>query len=161
MSRKKPTATAAIRALRAHGVAFTSHVYTYEEHGGSRAAAEQLGVDEHAVVKTLIMEDDGKNPLVVLMHGDEEVSTKRLARHLGVKSVRPCTPEVAGKHSGYVVGGTSPFGTRKRMPVHVQRTILDLERIFVNGGRRGLLVELCPSDLAMVLDAVPVDIRTG
>jgi Cys-tRNA(Pro) deacylase len=115
-------------------------------------------VDEHAVVKTLVMEDDSGNPLIVLMHGDQSVSTKNLARLLGVKQVKPCAPEVAEKHSGYRVGGTSPFGTRKRMPIYVQETVLDLERMYVNGGHRGFLVAISPADLVRVLQPTPVDV---
>jgi Cys-tRNA(Pro) deacylase len=124
-------------------------------------SARELGVDEHAVVKTLIMEDDAKRPLVVLMHGDREVSTKNLARHLGVKTVAPCAPAVADRHSGYQVGGTSPFGTRRRMPVYVQRTIADLPIVYVNGGRRGYLVGMAPADLVRVLSPELVDIEAG
>jgi Cys-tRNA(Pro) deacylase len=149
--------TAAIRELRKNGVRFTEHEYRYEEHGGTRAAAVQLGVDEHAVVKTLVMEDDRRTPVIVLMHGDREVSTKQLARLIGRKSVQPCEPQVAERHTGYRVGGTSPFGTHKPLPVFVERSILDLDAIYVNGGRRGLLVQIAPAELTRVLGAVPVD----
>ena len=150
--------TPAVRALKAAGVAYTEHLYRYEERGGTRVSARELGVDEHAVVKTLVLEDESKAPLIVLMHGDLEVSTKNLARLLGRKSIVPCRPEVAEKHTGYKVGGTSPFGTRKPIPVYVERTILDLPRIFLNGGHRGFLVGLDPEALVRVLEATPVEV---
>ena len=150
------SATPAIHFLRKHGVAFTEHPYRYEEHGGTRVSSRALGVDEHAVVKTLVMQDDAKQPLLVLMHGDREVSTRQLARQLGCKTVEPCDPAVAQRHTGYAVGGTSPFGTRKELPVYVERSILDLDRIYINGGRRGLLVSCAPSELVRVLAAIPV-----
>ncbi len=137
---------------------FTEHVYRYEEHGGTKVSARELGVDEHAVVKTLVMEDDARSPLIVLMHGDLEVSTKQLARAIGCKHVEPCKPDVANRHSGYLVGGTSPFGTRKAMPVYVERTILDLPRIYINGGARGFLVGIAPADLVKVLKPTPVEV---
>ena len=149
--------TTAVRALRAAGIRFVPHLYDYVEHGGTRQVAQVLGVDEHTVVKTLVMEDDQGEPLVVLMHGDREVSTKALARQLGRKSIQICRPEVANRHSGYQVGGTSPFGTRKAMPVFVERTVLDLPKIFVNGGSRGFLVGIAPGELVRVLGATPVD----
>jgi Cys-tRNA(Pro) deacylase len=148
--------TPATAFLKKHGVAYTEHVYEYVERGGTRVSAAALGVDEHHVVKTLVMEDDAKRPLIVLMHGDREVSTKNLARQAGVKRIEPCSPEVAQRHSGYQIGGTSPFGTRKRMPVYVERTILDLPKIYINGGRRGFLVGIDPKALARVLDVTPV-----
>jgi Cys-tRNA(Pro) deacylase len=157
MSEKTPV-TAAIRVLREHRVAFTEHLYPYEERGGTAASARALSVPEHSVIKTLVMEDDQKKPLVVLMHGDREVSTKNLARHLGKRSIEPCKPEVANKHSGYVVGGTSPFGTKRVMPVYMERTIGDLPRIYVNGGKRGFLVAMAPADLVRVLAPVLVDV---
>jgi Cys-tRNA(Pro) deacylase len=144
--------------LRKHGVVFAEHPYRYEERGGTRVSARELGVDEHVVVKTLVMDDEAKQPLIVLMHGDREVSTKQLARQLGRKSVAPCAPAVAERHTGYQVGGTSPFGTRRPLPVFVERTILDLERIYVNGGRRGFLVSVAPGELVRVLGATPVDV---
>ena len=137
---------------------FTEHLYRYEEHGGTRVSARELGVDEHAVVKTLVMEDDTRAPFIVLMHGDLEVSTKQLARAIGRKHVEPCRPDVANRHSGYLVGGTSPFGTRKAMPVYIERTILDLPRIYVNGGARGFLVGIAPADLARVLNPAHVEV---
>ena len=145
--------TAAMRVLREHGVDFTHHPYTYEERGGTVVSARELGVDEHAVIKTLIMEDDAKRPLVALMHGDREVSTKTLARIVGVKSIAPCAPAVADRHSGYQVGGTSPFGTRRVMPIYMERAIADLPRIYVNGGRRGYLVGIEPEVLVTALGA--------
>ena len=150
--------TPAIRVLRRAGVPFTEHLYRYEEHGGTRISARELGVDEHAVVKTLVMEDDARAPILVLMHGDLEVSTKQLARAIGRKLVEPCKPDVANRHSGYLVGGTSPFGTRKAMPVYVERTILDLPRIYVNGGARGFLVGIAPEDLVRVLSPTQVEV---
>ena len=154
------SATPAIHFLRKHGVAFTEHPYRYEEHGGTRVSSRELGVDEHAVVKTLVMEDEAKRPLIVLMHGDREVSTKQLARQIGRKAVEPCDPAVAQRHTGYAVGGTSPFGTRKPLPVFVERSVLDLERIYVNGGRRGLLVCVAPGELTRVLGAVAVEVAS-
>jgi Cys-tRNA(Pro) deacylase len=150
--------TPATRLLREKGVPFTEHPYRYEERGGTAVSARELGVDEHAVVKTLVMERDDGEPIVVLMHGDREVSTKALARQLGCKSVQICRPEVANRHSGYQVGGTSPFGTRKAMPVLVERTILDLPRVYINGGSRGFLVGIDPGDLERVLRPTPVDV---
>ena len=150
--------TPAVRALRTAGVAFKGHQYEYVEHGGTATFAARFGVDEHAVIKTLVMEDDLKKPLVILMHGDREVSTKELARFLSVKSVQPCVPETAERHSGYMVGGTSPFGLRKTMPIYVEATILELPRIYINGGKRGFLVELAPQDLARVICPTPVHV---
>jgi Cys-tRNA(Pro) deacylase len=147
--------------LRKHGVAFVEHEYRYEEHGGTRVSARELGVPEHSVVKTLVMEDDRQRPLIVLMHGDREVSTKALARVIGVKTVTPCRPEVAARHTGYQVGGTSPFGTRKVLPVYVERSILELELVYVNGGRRGFLVAISPLAFASALHATPVDVGTS
>lgn len=151
-------ATPAVHALRRHGIAFTEHEYRYELKGGTAVSSRELGVDEHVVVKTLVMEDEAKAPLVILMHGDREVSTKNLARQIGVKVVKPCAPDVAERHTGYQVGGTSPFGTRKSLPIYVERSILELERIYINGGRRGFLVALDPREAAKALDATPVDV---
>jgi Cys-tRNA(Pro) deacylase len=153
----KIPSTPATRLLREKGVAYTEHPYRYEERGGTRVSARELGVDEHAVVKTLVMEDEAGQPLIVLMHGDREVSTKALARQLGRKSIAICKPEVADRHSGYQVGGTSPLGTRRAMPVFVERTVLALPRVYVNGGSRGFLVGLAPAELARLLGATPVD----
>ncbi len=157
---KKPPTTQAVRVLRAAGVAFEPYLYDWEPRGGTRASAEALGVDEHVVVKTLIFESDAKKPLCVLMHGDREVSAKGLARWLGVKQVGPCAPEVADRHSGYQVGGTSPFGLRRAMPIYAERSIFDLDRIYVNGGARSFLVAMAPADLARVLAPVLVDVAT-
>src|SRR5512147_144519 len=154
----KVPSTPATRLLREKGVSYTEHLYRYEEHGGTRVSARELGVDEHAVVKTLVMEDDAGAPLVVLMHGDREVSTKALARQIGRRSVEICRPEAANRHSGYLVGGTSPFGTRKKMPVYLQKSVLDLPRIYINGGRRGFLVGIAPAELTRVLAPVLVDV---
>ncbi|MBA5688035.1 Cys-tRNA(Pro) deacylase [Rugamonas apoptosis] len=148
--------TQATQLLRKHQVAFSEHPYDYEEHGGTTVSARELGVDEHHVVKTLVMQDEAAKPLIVLMHGDCKVSTKNLARAIGCKSVEPCKPEVAQRHSGYQVGGTSPFGTRKAMPVYVEQSILDLATIYINGGRRGYLVGIAPQVLIDVLGARPV-----
>ena len=143
--------TNAMRALRQAGIPYTEHLYRYQEHGGTQVSARELGVDEHTVIKTLVMEDERAAPLIILMHGDREVSTKELARQIGAKSVQPCKPEVANRHSGYLVGGTSPFGTKKAMPIHAEATIFDLDRIYLNGGSRGFLVGLDPKDLDKVL----------
>ena len=142
--------------LRRQGVSFTEHVYDYVEHGGTAESARQLGVPEHEVIKTLVMQDDRAQPLVVLMHGDKQVSTKNLARQIGAKSVEPCAPEVAQRHSGYLVGGTSPFGTKKAMPVYVEATVLQLPRVCINGGRRGYLVGIAPQVLCDLLGATAV-----
>src|SRR6195952_214314 len=148
--------TPATQWLRRHGVEFSEHVYDYVEHGGTSESAKQLGVPEHEVIKTLVMQDDKAQPLIVLMHGDKQVSIKNLARQIGVKSVEPCPPEVAQRHSGYQVGGTSPFGIRKEMPMYVEASILDLPRICINGGRRGFLVGIAPRVLTEPLGARPV-----
>ncbi len=157
MAKQHPV-TMAIRALRAAKVSFEPHLYTWEPRGGTGASSAALGVDEHIVIKTLIFEDERKQPLCVLMHGDKEVSAKNLARAIGTKTVGPCAPEVADKHSGYQVGGTSPFGLRKQMPVYMQQTILELPRIFINGGARGFLVELDPREAQRVLKPTLVDV---
>ncbi len=151
------SATPAIHLLRLHKVPFTEHLYRYEERGGTAVSSRELGVDEHLVIKTLVMEDEQKQPLIVLMHGDRDVSTKNLARQIGCKSVAPCDPEVAQKHTGYLVGGTSPFGTRKTMPVYLERSIAALDRIYINGGRRGFLIALAPADLVRALSPMLVD----
>ncbi|HEX2870307.1 MAG TPA: aminoacyl-tRNA deacylase [Polyangiaceae bacterium] len=149
--------TMAVRVLRQHQVSFEPHLYTWEARGGTRASAEHLGVDEH-VIKTLIFEDEKKQPLCILMHGDKEVSAKNLARTLGKKSVAPCAPDVADRHSGYQVGGTSPFGLKRAMPVYVEASILELPRIYINGGARGFLVAIAPSELLRVLKPTPVQV---
>jgi Cys-tRNA(Pro) deacylase len=143
--------------LKAKGVAYTVHEYEYVEHGGTEVSARALGVAEHEVVKTLVMEDEQRKPLIVLMHGDRKVSTKNLARQAGRKRVEPCRPEVAQRHSGYQVGGTSPFGTRKPMPVYLERSILGLAQVYINGGRRGFLVRIRTEDLQKVLQPLLVD----
>jgi Cys-tRNA(Pro) deacylase len=148
--------TPATQLLKAHKVPFTELVYEYVEHGGTSESARQLGLDEHAVVKTLVMQDQDARPLIVLMHGDCTVSTKNLARQIGAKSVQPCQPEVANRHSGYLVGGTSPFATRRQMPVYIESTILDLPLITINGGRRGYLVQIDPQVCVQLLQARPV-----
>jgi len=155
--------TAAVRELRAAKVEFTDHLYEYEEKGGTAVSARELAVPEHAVVKTLVMEDDARSPMLVLMHGDLKVSTKELARIVGAKTIAPCNPETANRHSGYVVGGTSPFGTRKKMPVYMEQSVLDLPKIYINGGRRGYLVGIAPADVVRVLGPkiVKVGIREG
>lgn len=149
--------TPATQLLRRHGVAFTEHVYDYVEHGGTGESSRQLGVPEHQVVKTLVMQDERAQPLLVLMHGDAQVSTKNLARQIGAKSVEPCKPDVAQRHSGYLVGGTSPFGTKKAMPVYVEETVLALPTICINGGRRGYLVGVAPQVLVELLGAKAVN----
>ncbi|MBS0543794.1 MAG: Cys-tRNA(Pro) deacylase [Proteobacteria bacterium] len=150
--------TPATRFLRQHGVAYSSHPYAYEEHGGTAVSARELNVSEHAVIKTLIMEDENAAPLIVLMHGDRKVSTKELARQAGHKRVEPCRPEVANRHTGFLVGGTSPFGTRKSMPVFMERTILEIPLIYINGGRRGYLVGIHPHDILRILHPTLVDV---
>ncbi len=153
----KAPSTPATRLLRERRVPYTEHLYRYEERGGTAVSARELGVDEHAVVKTLVMEDETGAPLIVLQHGDREVSVKALARQLGRKAITPCKPEVAQRHSGYLVGGTSPLGTRKALPIYVERSVLDLPTIYVNGGSRGFLVGVEPRALAALLAATPVD----
>ncbi|HXE39895.1 MAG TPA: Cys-tRNA(Pro) deacylase [Azonexus sp.] len=143
--------TQATKYLKSHKIAFSNHLYAYEEHGGTKVSARELNVDEHAVVKTLIFEDENAKPLIVLMHGDCKVSAKELARQIGCKRVEPCKPEVANRHTGYLVGGTSPFGTKKALPIYLEKTILDQPLIYINGGRRGYLVGLHPHDLLRVL----------
>lgn len=157
MKDSKTPVTAAIRVLRQHKAEYTDHLYDYEERGGTEVSARELGVDEHCVVKTLIMEDEAKHPMVVLMHGDREVSTKNLARHLGVKQIHPCAPDVANRHSGYMVGGTSPFGTKRAMPVYMQESIAALPKIYINGGKRGYLVGIAPQDVIAILKPELVD----
>ncbi len=149
--------TPATQFLRRHGVPFSGHVYDYVEHGGTAESSRQLGVAEHEVIKTLVMQDERAQPLIVLMHGDKQVSTKNLARQIGAKSVEPCKPDVAQRHSGYLVGGTSPFATKRAMPVYVEETALALPRICVNGGRRGYLVGIAPGVLTELLAARPVN----
>jgi len=159
MSKKEHVSeTPATAFLRQHGVAYTEHVYAYEEHGGTAVSARELGVPEHEVVKTLVMEDESGRALIVLMHGDCKVSTKNLARQIGAKRIEPCTPEVANRHSGYLVGGTSPFGTRKRLPVYVEKSVLGLKRIYINGGRRGYLLAIDPAELVHSLGAKAVEV---
>nr|WP_218110004.1 aminoacyl-tRNA deacylase [Oligoflexus tunisiensis] len=150
--------TLAVRQLLAEKVAFTPHLYTYEEKGGTAVSARELQVAEHAVIKTLIMEDEQKRPLIVLMHGDRQVSTKELARHLKVKTISPCKPEVADRHSGYQVGGTSPFGTRRKMPVYYEASMLALDKVYINGGKRGFLLGMNPYDIIRILQAEPVQV---
>jgi Cys-tRNA(Pro) deacylase len=157
---KKPShsETPATQFLKKNGVAYTEHFYDYVDKGGTALSSEALGVPEHAVVKTLMMEDESHAPLVVLMHGDRKVSTKNLARQAGRKRVEPCQPEVAQRHSGYQVGGTSPFGTRKAMPVFIERSILGLERVWINGGRRGFLVCVAPAEIVRTLKPLEVEV---
>lgn len=158
MAREKFSATQAIRVLKQHGVAFSLHPYRYEERGGTAVAARELNVNEHLVIKTLVMEDERGGPLLVLMHGDKEVSAKGLARAVGVKTVRPCEPRLAHKHTGYVAGGISPFGPGRPLRVFVEASIMNLPRIYINAGRRGLLAEISPEDLKKVLDIIPVSV---
>ncbi|OPY14041.1 MAG: Cys-tRNA(Pro)/Cys-tRNA(Cys) deacylase YbaK [Syntrophus sp. PtaB.Bin138] len=159
MSREKIPLTPALLALKKNQVVFVPRIYKYVEHGGTRVGAKALGVDEHEVIKTLVMEDERKAPLIILMHGDREVSTKNLARFLGVKTVHPCDPKIAEKHTGYKVGGTSPFGTKKTMPIYMEETIAALPRILINAGSRGLLAEMPPSELIRVLH--PISVKVG
>jgi len=151
MAKDKNPSTPAILALKKAGVVYTLHAYAYEDKGGTRVSAQKLGVDEHRVIKTLVMEDENAKPLIILMHGDKEVSTKALARHLGMKSVVPCKPDVAHKHTGYLVGGTSPFGTKKPLPVYMEKTITDLPEILINAGSRGLLAKMNSAELLRIL----------
>ena len=153
-----PPMTQAIRILKDTNIPFVVHSYNYEEHGGTSVAARELQVDEYSVVKTLVMETDAHVPLIVLMHGDKEVSTKNLARFLGVKTVSPCSPDAANKHTGYMIGGTSPFGTRKQLKIYMERTICDLPVIYINAGKRGLLAEISPADLVRALNPILVDV---
>jgi len=157
MSARHVSETPATAALRAARIAFTEHPYDYVDHGGTAESARQLGLDEHAVIKTLVMQDDSARPLIVLMHGDRSVSTKNLARQTARKSISPCAPDVAQRHSGYLVGGTSPFGTKRKLPVYVERSVLDLPAIWINGGRRGYLVGIAPQVLIDLLQAQVVD----
>ena len=157
----KAPSTAAVRLLREQGVAFSEHLFRYQEHGGTGLSSQALGVPEHDVVKTLVLEDEAGQPLLVLMHGDREVSLKALARQLGRRSVGLCHPEAATRHTGYLVGGTSPFGTRKTLPVFVEKTVLELPRLYVNGGSRGFLVGITPADLVRVLKPTAVEVALG
>lgn len=158
MPKDKAPTTQAVRHLRKEGVGFTAHLYTYVEKGGTAVSARELGVDEHCVVKTLVMEDEHHSPLIILMHGDRQVSTKELARITGTKQISPCSPETALKHTGYLVGGTSPFGTRRQMPVYMEASIAGLQDIFINGGKRGYLVRIAPADLIRVLNPILVQV---
>ena len=158
MAKEKTPVTQAIRLLKQHRVIFSPHLYSYEEKGGTSVSARELGVDEHQVIKTLVMEDDSRSLLIVLMHGDQEVSTKDLARCVGVKTITPCNPEIALKHTGYQVGGTSPFATRKAMPVYMEKTIATLPRIYINGGKRGFLVSMTPQSAIDLLQPTMVEV---
>jgi Cys-tRNA(Pro) deacylase len=158
MAKENTPSTPAILALKKNGVDFTLHAYQYEEKGGTRVSSTKLGVDEHCIIKTLVMEDESGKPLIILMHGNKEVSTKTLARSISVKSVAPCKPEVAERHTNYKVGGTSPFGTRKKMPVYMEKTIAELPYIFINAGSRGLLAQLSPQDIICILQPVMVSV---
>ena len=159
MSKGKLPITPAIRLLRSENVVFSDHPYTYEEKGGTAVSARELGVDEQCVIKTLIMEDEAKRPLVILMHGNLQVSTKELARQINVKQISPCSPETAQRHTGYQIGGTSPFGTQRDMPVYMEETIAELEKIHINGGKRGYLIGMTPGELVRVLK--PVLVKVG
>ncbi len=154
----RPPETPATKFLHKHGIAHSNHLYVYEEHGGTKVSARELNVAEHAVVKTLVMEDDGRKPLLVLMHGDRKVSTKELARQLGAKKIAPCTPDDAHRHTGYLVGGCSPFGTKKSLPVCMEKSILELPLIYINGGQRGYLVGVHPHDILRVLQPQIVEV---
>ncbi len=161
MAKEKFPVTAAVRVLRQHGVRYGEHLYEYEERGGTHKSSEALGVPEHSVIKTLVMQDDAGQPLVVLMHGDREVSTQSLARQLGRRSIVPCRPEIATKHTGYLVGGTSPFGLRSPLPIYVEESVLQLPLVYINGGKRGFLVSLTPAELLRVLSPTSVQVATG
>ncbi len=158
MAKQKFPVTQATRLLKQHKVDFTPHLYNYEDKGGTAVSSRELGVDERSVIKTLVMEDERHQPLIVLMHGDCQVSTKELARIIGCKSVSPCEAQAADKHSGYQVGGTSPFGTRKALPVYMEETILELPTIYINGGKRGFLVGIDPSEVMRLLDVTLVKV---
>ncbi|MCX5867132.1 MAG: Cys-tRNA(Pro) deacylase [Proteobacteria bacterium] len=158
MTQDKTPITHAIRELKEKGVTFTLHPYKYEEKGGTEVASRELGVDEYMVIKTLVMEDDQGKPFIILMHGNKSVSTKNLARLLKVKSVKPCEPEDAHRHTGYIVGGTSPFGTRKPLPVYIEASVLDLPKLYINAGKKGLLAEMSPGDLRKILNPTPVNV---
>ncbi|MDU0459356.1 MAG: Cys-tRNA(Pro) deacylase [Geobacteraceae bacterium] len=160
MAKEKTPVTAAVRMLRAEKVHFTDHLYAYQEKGGTSVSSRELGVDEHAVIKTLVMEDENRQPLIVLMHGDRQVSTRELARIIAAKHVSPCSPDIAQKHTGYMVGGTSPFGTRRQMPVYMEKTIAGLPKIYINGGKRGYLVGIEPGELIRVLKPTVVTVGT-
>lgn len=155
---QRPPETPATQFLRKHGVAHSNHLYKYEEHGGTSVSARELNVTEHSVIKTLVMEDEARQPLIVLMHGDRQVSTKELARQLGVKKITPCTPETAQRHTGYQVGGTSPFGIKKPLPICLEKSILDLPLVYINGGQRGYLVGVHPHDMLRVLTPRVVEV---
>ena len=158
MAREKLPITPAVRLLRSENVVYSDHPYNYEEKGGTAVSARELGVDEHSVIKTLIMEDEARNPLIIMMHGDRQVSTKELARQINVKQVSPCSPDIAQKHTGYQLGGTSTFGTRRPMPIYMEETIAGLDKIYINGGKRGYLVGMSPGELVRVLKPVPVKV---
>ena len=158
MAKDKTPVTAATRLLKQSKTEFTPHLYNYEERGGTNASARELCVDEHQVIKTLVMEDEQRKPLIILMHGDQEVSTKELARSVGVKTISPCNPETALKHTGYQVGGTSPFATRKAMPIYIEKTITTLPRVYINGGKRGFLVSLTPQSAIDLLQPTMVEV---
>ena len=158
MAKEKFPGTQAIRTLKEHAVTYTLRPYKYEEKGGTKAAAEELNVEEHQIIKTLVMEDDKREPLLVLMHGDRQVSTKSLARALEIKMVRPCESEVAHRHTGYFVGGISPFGTKKKLKVYIEASIMELPRIYINAGRKGLLAAMSPEDMVSVLKPIPVNV---
>lgn len=158
MAKDRFPVTPAVRMLREEKAQYTPHLYEYEDKGGTSVGARELGVDEHAVIKTLIMEDDGGNPLIVLMHGDRQVSTKDLARQLSVKTISPCSPDTAHRLTGYLVGGTSPFGTRRVLPVYMEKTILDLPVIYLNGGKRGFLVAISPREAERILKPILVKV---
>jgi len=158
MTKDKIPSSPAILALKAQNAVFTLHHYKYEEKGGTKVSARELGVDEHCIIKTLIMEDENAKPLIILMHGDREVSTKTLARSIGVKSIMPCRPDIAEKHTGYKVGGTSPLGTKKTLPVYMEKTIGEMSSIFINAGRRGLLAQISATEIVRILHPIQVSV---
>lgn len=161
MAKDKTPVTAAVRMLRAEKADFTEHLYAYQEKGGTSVSSRELGLDEHSIIKTLVMEDENRQPLIVLMHGDRQVSTRELARTIGARQVSPCSPDTAQKHTGYMVGGTSPFGTRRQMPVYMEESIADLPKIYINGGKRGFLVGIDPVELIRLLKPVRVSVATS
>ncbi|WP_027365633.1 Cys-tRNA(Pro) deacylase [Desulfotruncus alcoholivorax] len=159
MAKSKFPVTPAIRVLREANAVYGEHLYNYKEKGGTAVSSKELGVDEHYMIKTIVMEDENKNPLICLMHGDAEISTKQLARTIGVRNITPCTPETANKHTGYLVGGTSPFGTRKKMPIYMEETIQELPIIYINGGKRGYLVSMDPKEVIRILKPTMVNVK--
>lgn len=161
MKSEKYPVSQAVRHLREHNIEFSAHVYSYVDHGGTKIAAEQLGIEEHKIIKTIVMEDESKKPLIVLMHGDREVSAQLLARRIGAKRITPCDPKDVTKHTGYIVGGTSPFGTKTKLPTYMEKSILDIDTAYINGGKRGFLVGLTPNDVLKSLAPTVVEVAAS